>query len=1358
MPEIYPYSATVTVGNSVLRVRSAPNTSAPLAGSQYLNPGVKVQVKGWTYGECVSGECRWWVSMYGNYFWAGGTIEKPPGTPTPPAPTPPGAPSPPPPPTAPTPAPSPPREYRVSAPLVAFSQVLPVTFYPEDKIEIRAFNVDDIARVYVDNRLVLTVGYKGDQKVQINPGLSIGNHSIRLTVENTGGGWTYGFDVLKNGSSVLSSPFKEGEAGVRGAKNNDLGIGLVVDIRLGITISAPPQKQQEAFEWLFQTQQQITQETALSTKPYLTPEEAAEIKWVPEWKDVPAIIGFMGSIFLKNPYTEFLLTEKGASGLQMAEKIVAGEKLTLVAVQVAQKTWLRRIVEIATKPLSIASRAFSLISYAFSVFTGISIVTSMARNPLFWFDPDLWMDNYVNVYLPDLKPSLLLIKNRIPEIYKKVEEISEKVAPLTGISSKIDQLPKEIEKIKVTPEEIEEKLKPRLDLIASGIGLSALSLTTVSQSLTLLSNSLTSAETAIKREIQTQTQSVPSQIIPELTRIKTQLEFSIPNNVLGRIAQGLSDVGFLSGFGTALLNMAGIAALLGLADLYLKNREEFKKQYIPGVTEFFEEIYDLGDKWAKLMTLTGKSAKDTFVSQMSDIAVITFIGYLIQNLLGSLAGLFWKVEPAWFGALLAPYASFRVITNRIITRWTDVSLARPLRWTLNTAFPTEIPTAGEVLLWHARGLLEPSQWEKAKRLYGEIALPQPQLSPEAIDSILRMRGYKDEYISVLKVRAFRPIDPFSFAFLSQTGYFVPEEIDFLTRDMGYRPEVRDYLVKAPMMWGLSPFKTSIRTRMMNAVSDGFIEEEKAVRILEKLWRILDMKTVMLLEAQTRYWYDTTKDRVDQLIDKAVKDIISEDELRRALSTGPKIHLSATVRGEERLEENLIFAVVNPEKLESYIERVRIRKYRKPLEERLPEQKRFILSALINLYSIGRYDATKFVETLNKADTITDFIELAKLRADLEKELDDYREELRRQKDELKNYLSLIAGILVSEYREGAITLDVLEQRLSEAEKIKDRKIAYIKKAEYERELEEFREQKRLEREEVKNYISVVASTLIDCYEEGAITFDRLQSELDIAEQITSRKAAYILKAQWSRFLKEFREQRAQDEEKVREYLSTVAGSIINAFEKGYIDYDTMTSELEFAESVTDKKVAYALKGLWERFNREMDMKINNLRASLDAGMITEGSFYDELKKLGVQEWRIQAEIENHEIKTYGKAISVEAKWLSEYRAAMAILDKIKRAGFMTMDRVRYEANKIRQMLTPLEILRERRILETFYDTQRIRVESLAEQYFIDLIDEANLYNELKKIIAVQDILDRVFLQIKGEKAKREKEREKLAQK
>ncbi len=67
------YPKTVTVIVPALMVRSAPNSSASLAGSQRLSQGESFTVTGKVSGESVDGNNQWWVSQYGNYVWTGGT-------------------------------------------------------------------------------------------------------------------------------------------------------------------------------------------------------------------------------------------------------------------------------------------------------------------------------------------------------------------------------------------------------------------------------------------------------------------------------------------------------------------------------------------------------------------------------------------------------------------------------------------------------------------------------------------------------------------------------------------------------------------------------------------------------------------------------------------------------------------------------------------------------------------------------------------------------------------------------------------------------------------------------------------------------------------------------------------------------------------------------------------------------------------------------------------------------------------------------------------------------------------------------------------------------------------------------------
>lgn len=70
---VQPFPRTIVVRVNGLAVRSAPNTSAPLAGSQRLNSGDRFVATALVTGEMVEGVNLWWRSEFGNYVWSGGT-------------------------------------------------------------------------------------------------------------------------------------------------------------------------------------------------------------------------------------------------------------------------------------------------------------------------------------------------------------------------------------------------------------------------------------------------------------------------------------------------------------------------------------------------------------------------------------------------------------------------------------------------------------------------------------------------------------------------------------------------------------------------------------------------------------------------------------------------------------------------------------------------------------------------------------------------------------------------------------------------------------------------------------------------------------------------------------------------------------------------------------------------------------------------------------------------------------------------------------------------------------------------------------------------------------------------------------
>jgi hypothetical protein len=70
---VHKWQGTVTVTVPTLYVRSAPARIYQLAGSKEIHKGNVIKVDGYIEGENINGNNIWFRSIYGNYFWSGGT-------------------------------------------------------------------------------------------------------------------------------------------------------------------------------------------------------------------------------------------------------------------------------------------------------------------------------------------------------------------------------------------------------------------------------------------------------------------------------------------------------------------------------------------------------------------------------------------------------------------------------------------------------------------------------------------------------------------------------------------------------------------------------------------------------------------------------------------------------------------------------------------------------------------------------------------------------------------------------------------------------------------------------------------------------------------------------------------------------------------------------------------------------------------------------------------------------------------------------------------------------------------------------------------------------------------------------------
>lgn len=119
------------------------------------------------------------------------------------------------------------------------SKSVPLGSYPlGQRYYLRVFNVDDLSKVKINGREILSVNYHNEREIDITGYLMEGKNSIELTLENTAGGWTYGYE-LKQGNNLIWND-SCGRVGIEGCKNNDQTKGIVArhSINLSLTKAA----------------------------------------------------------------------------------------------------------------------------------------------------------------------------------------------------------------------------------------------------------------------------------------------------------------------------------------------------------------------------------------------------------------------------------------------------------------------------------------------------------------------------------------------------------------------------------------------------------------------------------------------------------------------------------------------------------------------------------------------------------------------------------------------------------------------------------------------------------------------------------------------------------------------------------------------------------------------------------------------------------------------------------------------------------------------------------------------------------------------------------------------------------------
>ena len=98
---------------------------------------------------------------------------------------------------------------------------------PTAPVIVKVYNVDDLAIVYVNGSQAFQVPFNTSKQVDITKQLRPGKNEVRLVLQNSERGYSYGFEINRNNESI----FKEdcGKLNVNGCKGNEFRIGTVYD-------------------------------------------------------------------------------------------------------------------------------------------------------------------------------------------------------------------------------------------------------------------------------------------------------------------------------------------------------------------------------------------------------------------------------------------------------------------------------------------------------------------------------------------------------------------------------------------------------------------------------------------------------------------------------------------------------------------------------------------------------------------------------------------------------------------------------------------------------------------------------------------------------------------------------------------------------------------------------------------------------------------------------------------------------------------------------------------------------------------------------------------------------------------------
>lgn len=150
------------------------------------------------------------------------------------------------------------------------------------------------------------------------------------------------------------------------------------------------------------------------------------------------------------------------------------------------------------------------------------------------------------------------------------------------------------------------------------------------------------------------------------------------------------------------------------------------------------------------------------------------------------------------GPLFAQMAGFEEVAKAAREPLYDAAFGKSLEYHYRSLFKPELPSEGDAIVWHARGLLTDDQLKK----------------------IFDFSGLKTEYEPAFITSAYRAVSPFVLVRAVETGILTRDDLDDVLKFGGYRPIDRERMVRAFIDSAVQTYRAQALSAFITAAERG----------------------------------------------------------------------------------------------------------------------------------------------------------------------------------------------------------------------------------------------------------------------------------------------------------------------------------------------------------------------------------------------------------------------------------------------------------------------------------------------------------------------------------------------------------